>query len=140
MNEHADSSNLVETFQQAVQGLLVISESDYPIEVSQWQGIASLTPEQLLKTINQPSDSPIEIVELQQFFAPRTQIRDWHGDEEKAIVQRFQNLVKLISETLTEVKVYRVGAIEISVYIVGRIVDSAIENSSIVLSTKVIET
>jgi Nuclease A inhibitor-like protein len=136
MSQSQAISDLVNRLKQAVEGLTVISESDYPLEVLLWQCQAAPSVSQLLEQMGKPQDSPVEVVEITRFFAPMTQEQDWFEPEDRAIAQKFQALVKLLSETLTEIKVYRVGTIAIDVYIVGK---TALENW-IILATKVIET
>jgi hypothetical protein len=131
-----DASSIVNLFQQAVKGLLVISESDYPIEVALWQG-QPLTIDRLLQSLNQPDAAPVATVELEAFLGHRSQVQEWHGNAERSTVQQFQALVKLIQDQLTEVQVYRVGEIAVDVYIVGRVKNA---DDWIVLSTRVIET
>ena len=56
---------------------------------------------------------------VDDFFALATQEEDWHDQEERETVQRFQNLVGVLKQNLSQLRVYRVGSIEIDVYIVG---------------------
>jgi Nuclease A inhibitor-like protein len=48
-----------------------------------------------------------------------TQAEDWHDEEEREIVQRFQHLVSVLKQNLSNIQVYRVGSIEIDAYILG---------------------
>ncbi len=83
-----------------------------------------------------PETTPVETLDLETFFAPATQPQDWHGDEERAIAHRFQDLVHLLQTHLKAIQVYRLGSIEIPVYIVGQ--DEA--GDWIIVSTTVVET
>jgi hypothetical protein len=154
------AADLLANFQQAVEGLLFPSESDYPIEVALWQeeNGESLTPEILLLQTNHAEDSPIATVELESFLRPVAESQSWHGAEEEAIGRRFQQLRQLIHTHLSEVQVYRIGEIEIDVYIIGKVRESAVGQEKtettciettdmpteavpwLILSTKVIET
>jgi hypothetical protein len=142
MSQADSSSRLVDTFKRAVEGLFFPSESDYPFEVRLWQGQAGeeLTPETLLQSLDRPVDTPVETADLQQVFAPATAEQDWYNSEEQATAQRFRSLVKLIEETLIDVKVYRLGQVEIDVYIVGKIKAESESNDWLMLSTQVVET
>ncbi|MFN5656938.1 MAG: nuclease A inhibitor family protein, partial [Pseudanabaena sp.] len=59
---------------------------------------------------------------------------DWFDDEDRQVAQRFRDLQAAIA-TLENVQVFRLGKIEIDVYIVG-----AIGSDLIGLKTTVIET
>ena len=56
-------------------------------------------------------------------------------EEETALVQRFQELVKAIKSHLKDVKVFRIGETHIDVYIVGQT-----EGGYAGLKTRVVET
>lgn len=133
----ADLLDLLDQFKQAIDGLTVMSESDYPIDVLRWQITPPLTISELLRLADKPADSFIEVVDVEAFFTPMTR-----AGEAQAIVDRFRALVKLIQDTLSGVQVYRVGKIAIDVYIVGKPAahDPDQDTDWIVLATKVIET
>ncbi|BAY19983.1 nuclease inhibitor homolog (plasmid) [Anabaenopsis circularis NIES-21] len=61
---------------------------------------------------------------------------DWHGEEEKAIVKQFQSLVQILKDNLSNLQVYRLGKIEIDVYIVGETPTGNLAG----IATKIIET
>jgi len=56
---------------------------------------------------------------VDEFFARATQEEDWHDQEERETVKRFQNLVSILKQNLSQLQVYRVGNINIDAYIVG---------------------
>lgn len=70
------------------------------------------------------------------FFAIVTQEEDWHDEEKRETVKRFQNLVSVLKQNLSQLQVYRVGSIEIDVYIVGVTDGGGLAG----LSTKLVET
>jgi hypothetical protein len=53
------------------------------------------------------------------FFVIAIQEEDWHDQEEREMVQRFQNRVSVLKHNLSQLQVYRVGNINIDAYIVG---------------------
>jgi hypothetical protein len=61
---------------------------------------------------------------------------DWKGAEELAIARRYQALLRLLKENLNDLKVYRVGRINIAVYIIGR----SKAGNWLGISTRVVET
>ena len=131
-----DDREIIQQLQQASQGLLWLSESDYPFEIVYWQEKNLIIEEKLIQNSNNNSDKTIETITLESFLKSATRERDWHDRAEKEEVSRYQTLVKLLQEKLTDVKVYRVGEIEIDVYILGKTESGAICG----LSTKVVET
>ena len=113
--------------------LLFISESEYPFETFTWKSV-TLTPETILTRSHKSADTAIESITLEDFFAPVVTDEDWFEDEDREIAQRFRDLQAAIN-TLENVQVFRLGKIEIDVYIVG-----AIGADIVGLKTKVIET
>jgi len=57
-------------------------------------------------------------VSVDDFFARATQ-EDWHDEEEREMMQRFQNRVSVLKQNLWQLQVYRVGNTNIDAYIVG---------------------
>ena len=114
-------------------GLLFPSESEYPLELVTWESV-TLTPETILTRSLKQSDTAIESTTLEDFFAPVVTDEDWFEDEDRAIAQRFRDLQTAIA-TLESVQVFKVGKVEIDVYIVG-----AIGPDLVGLKTTVVET
>ncbi|HEY5884522.1 MAG TPA: nuclease A inhibitor family protein [Pyrinomonadaceae bacterium] len=101
-------------------GLLVMSESDYPFEVVNWDGSTEINAEFLRSLTNEPADSRVEETSVEQFLASG----------------QFERLERFLRTHLTDLKVYKVGAINIPVYIVGK----SPEGNWLGLSTRVIQT
>jgi Nuclease A inhibitor-like protein len=120
----------------ASDGLLSISESEYPFEVFLWENMAPATPEKVLQQTNHAPGILVEVVTVDDFFQVACSEEDWHGDEEKEMVARFKALLETIKTTISNPQVYRLGEIEIDVYILG----ATPKNDLVGLSTKVIET
>jgi hypothetical protein len=114
-----------------------MSESDYPFEVFIWEGKAqeTWTPEKVAQHTGHPADTSVKVVTLVDFFRPATEEQDWFGLQEQESAAKFKNLESAIASTLHNVKVYRVGQIEIDVYILG-----TCGNDCVGLSTKLVET
>jgi len=125
---------ITEILAQTSQGLLMPSESEYPFEVVAWKDV-ELTPQKILELTNYPPATSIEEVELDYFFRNVATEKDWHDKIQKENVAKFQNLVQVIKDNLAEIRVYRIGTIEVNVYIVGKTNDGLAG-----LATKVIET
>lgn len=124
-----------ETLRQASQDLLMPSESECPFEVVCWEGQDDLTDQKLLELTGHGADASVETVELDYVFRNVAQEKEWHDAVQKANVPKFQHLVSTL-KNLNDLKVYRVGTIDIDVYIVGKTPDGNLVG----LSTKVVET
>ncbi|MEG4218842.1 nuclease A inhibitor family protein [Microcoleus sp. Pol14C6] len=120
---------------QASEGLLFGSETDAPFKVISWPIQEELTPAKLLQLTNHPPDAPLEIVSVEEFFDVANAEEDWHDEEERETVQRFQNLVSILKQNLSQLQVYRVGSVDIDAYIVG-VTPGGLAG----LSTKLVET
>src|SRR6266705_1307173 len=89
---------------KASKGLLYPSESDEPFTVFTWKKAeGELTGEQLLKRAHLTASSPVQEVALQDFFKDLTTAQDWHGDEEKAAVANYRNLMAVLQQKLSDV-------------------------------------
>jgi hypothetical protein len=131
------NSELRYKLQKASDGLLLMSESDYPFEVFLWEaGCLVITPETILQKTGHPVDTPVEVVDIDSFFAVATAEQEWHNPEERETSKRFQALVETLRRNLNETKVYRLGERSIDVYIVGTTPTGDYAG----LSTKVVET
>ncbi|MEG3839057.1 nuclease A inhibitor family protein [Microcoleus sp. herbarium14] len=130
------TDSITAQLKQASEGLLFSTESDAPFEVEEWKTQGKLTPAKLLQLTNHPPDAPVEVASVDEFFAIATQAENWHDEEEREIVQRFQNLVSVLKQNLSNIQVYRVGSINIDAYIVG----VTPNGDWMGLSTKLVET
>ncbi|MFB2771946.1 nuclease A inhibitor family protein [Pelatocladus sp. BLCC-F211] len=123
---------------EAADSLLMPSESEYPFESVHWQ-IAQqkpLTPNQILEFTNHSLDVPVEVVDVDYFFRNIAVEQEWHDNQQKENVKKYKKLVETIKSNLSDVQVYRVGTINIDVYIVGKTQSGNLAG----LSTKLVET
>jgi hypothetical protein len=127
---------ILNQIKQASNGLLCMSESEYPYEVFLWPGTAPLTPEKVIEKTNHPKDTPVEVVGVDDFFQNATTEEDWQDAEEKETVKKHQALVHTLKTNLRNIQVYRIGTVEIDVYIVGQTADRDCAG----VATKVVET
>ena len=112
--------NLLSELKEATKDLLFMSESDYPFEVFRWDKAQEVARDFLRKEAGKGMDDTVEEKSVDEFFKQAVSIQDWHGKEEKATAQKYQALVKLLKERLTNLKVYRVGSVNITVFILGK--------------------
>ena len=125
---------LIEELKEATSGLTYMSEADYPFEVFKWE--AEPTPDALRALAGEGSGAAVETQTPAQFFRAATSEPDWKGAEERALAKRFQALQRLLEETLSDLKVFRVGRINMPVFVAGR----AASGSWLGVSTRVVET
>lgn len=119
MNE--ETSALMTRFKEATAGLLWMSEIDAPLEVIHWPpSVLELSKERLLELTNHSLTTPVEVVAVDDFFAGATEEQDWFGEEERAIAQRYRDLVTMLKQSLSNLQGYRVGAVNIDLYMVGQ--------------------
>ncbi|NJN19002.1 MAG: sugar-non-specific nuclease inhibitor NuiA-like protein [Oscillochloris sp.] len=116
----ADQPDALAELATAAEGLLVMSESDHPLEPFRWSAADPITPETLLAYLQLPIDTPIETRSLEAFFDPLAQDREWFDDEQRVIATRFAALRDLIADRLRDVTVYQVGTTRITALIIGR--------------------
>ncbi|MEG4424948.1 MULTISPECIES: nuclease A inhibitor family protein [unclassified Microcoleus] len=130
------TDSIATQLKQASEGLLFGSETDAPFEVIHWPTQGELTPPKLLQLTEHSPDASVEVVTVDEFFDAATQEEDWHDEEERETVKRFQNLVSVLKQNLSQLQVYRVGSVEIDAYIVGVTDGGGLAG----LSTQVVET
>jgi hypothetical protein len=130
------TDSIATQLKQASKGLFFLSETDAPFEVIHWSAQGELTPAKLLQLTNHPPDAPLKMLAVDDFFAIATQEEDWHDEEEGETVKLFQNLVSVLKQNLSQLQVFRVGSINIDVYIVG----ATPSGDWTGLSTKLVET
>ncbi len=134
--EKIDKSGLFQEIKKATDGLIYISETDS--EVLPFIGGRSETVniESLLKQINAASDIKVKEITFEDFFENLITIQDWFEAEEKETAEKFLKLKKLLEENLKDLKVFKIGKIEIEVYVVG--LDE--ENNLLGIKTEAVET
>jgi hypothetical protein len=116
MNELAEISELITD-------LYWVSETDEPWTVETSDNLEPI------------ESKDFKTVEFDKFFSQATQSQSWHGEQENQEVQQYQNLVQWLKANLTEVRVYKIGDVNIDIYVVGRLNDKWL-----ILTTKAVET
>jgi hypothetical protein len=116
------NTGLLDQLKKASEGLLFISESEAPIEPFLWESSenATLDTQTILQKAGQSLDTPISVVELDNFFQNATTYQEWHSPQERERVAKFQTLAETLKQNLNEIKVYRIGHRTIDVCIVGQ--------------------
>lgn len=117
MEQSTNQPSLLQELQQASEGLLFISENDYPLTAFVWEKAADgFNTDTLLAKSGHPAGTLVETRTVDNFF--RNAIRDdLYGEEAAA---RFRQVVELLKTRLTDIQVYRLGEISIDVYVIGK--------------------
>jgi len=110
---------IINRLKQATVDLLWSSESDFPWEIVTWQQGTQITPTALFSDVDD-ADRSIESITLTELFAPILTAEDWYKAAEIAQVNRYTELLHAIESNLAEVQVFRVGEVEIAIYVVGK--------------------
>jgi hypothetical protein len=127
---------ILRELEQGTVGLSFMSESDYPFEVVRWGSVNEMTPQYLRGLTDERADAPVEVESLEDFFGPAAAEADWKGAAELETAKSYQALMRMLKDSLEDVRVYKVGRINIPVYIIGR----SSKGSWLGLSTRVVET
>ncbi len=121
---------------KAAEGLYYISETDAEILPFSGKRAAEVSAAEILKQTKSSPDSNVEERDFAEFFVRLTKIQDWFGEEETANAGKFAELKDLLERNLRDLKVFKIGSIELDVYAIG--LDS--ENILKGIKTKAVET
>ncbi|CAN5470881.1 nuclease A inhibitor family protein [soil metagenome] len=131
-----NNKELARQIKKVSEGLYYISETDAEIFPFIGNKAEAITGKEVLKQIKSTAETPVEERDFTEFFAYLTQIQDWFGNEEKATAQKFSNLKDLLEKNLKNLKVFKVGKIQLDIYVVG--LDA--ESNLMGIQTKAVET
>jgi len=115
-------SAIRERLEQAAAGLTYTSESDRPFEAFELPGGGAGWPygvEEFARRIGAPAGAPAGEQSLYQLFAPHIERTDPYDTQTQALRPRYEALRALLTGSLRDVRVFRIGRIEIDVYAVG---------------------
>lgn len=97
------------------------SESDRPFEFFclRYPGKRASPSAADFARLIRATESPVEARSLESFFARHTTTSDPYDGEAQKIRPRYEELVAVLARRLRDVRVYRVGKIEIACYVAG---------------------
>jgi prolyl-tRNA synthetase len=134
--KRTSKNGVLKLIKEATKGLYYMSETDEEVEAFFGGKIENFTKEAFLKIIGRDATEPIEERDFEQFFERLIKIQDWYGEQEIETAKRYKQLQKILKENLRDLKVYRIGRIEIDIYVIG--IDS--QNNLMGIKTKAVET
>ncbi|MFV9504316.1 MAG: nuclease A inhibitor family protein [Oscillochloridaceae bacterium umkhey_bin13] len=114
------SSAALAAITTAAEGLWMPSETDAPFDPFAWPGPDPLTPAALLAALDLPADTVVAQADALALLDSLAADQDWFGDQERATAARFAALRDTMTSHLTELTLYRLGQIRITLMIVGR--------------------
>ncbi len=118
------------------EGLIYISETDAEFTVFKGAKIECLSKETVLAQIKCSPNVAIEEQNFDELFLRLTTIKNWFGEPEKQKANRYGELQEFMKANLKDLKVFRIGKIQVDIYIVG--IDA--EGNLIGLKTNAVET
>ena len=110
---------LSEQIRNASEGLYYTSETDAEITPFIGEKAESVSKEEILRQTNHSLDTPVEERNFSEIFQRLIEIQDWYGDEETAIANKYTALKNLLEKNLKDLKIYKIGKIELDIYFVG---------------------
>jgi hypothetical protein len=117
---------------RAADGLWYLSESDYPLEPLRLEGTDEPSHARLRELAGADADARVETRGLEEFFRDAAAV----SAGERPAPASFRGVLRALRENLSDLKVYRVGDINIPVYVLGR----SASGSWLGVSTRVVET
>jgi len=134
--ETPPTNPFVEKVKELSAGLYYISETDAEILPFAGTRADAVTKEEILRQTQSAPDAPVEERDFAEIFARLTALQDWFGDEEKATAEKFLALQRFLEENLKDLKVFKIGSIQIDIYFVGLDADGNLMG----IQTKAVET
>lgn len=115
-------SNAMPTLQQATQDLLFPSESDFPVVPIEWPKNAPppTSAPALLSARGRDADTPVQTLDFDAFFAPKTEQNDEQDERQRKTAGRLKVLSEVLKAELTDLRVYKVGSLNFDVFVLGR--------------------
>jgi hypothetical protein len=123
----------IQQIKKASEGLLFISETDHPFEIVELKDGNNIEGMLLQLTGKAP---PIETQTLDHFFRNHVKSYETDTEEQKQNIQRFIQLKNVLNEHLSNIKVYRIGEVQVDAFIIGQLKNGKYAG----LRTKLVET
>lgn len=114
-----NSSDLDAQIREICTPLIYISEADSSVEMFRWSTHKNFNGETIIHEARLEQNAQIEEVAFDDFFLKLTKEKDWFGESDRARAAGFLKLQKLLSENLTDLKVFRIGRVRIEIFVVG---------------------
>lgn len=117
---------------RAADGLWYMSESDYPLEPVRLEGPGEPSQGRLRELAGAGADARVETRSLEDFFRDAAAVRAGA----RPTPASFGAVLRALGENLTDIRVYRIGDVNIAIYALGR----SARGNWLGVSTRVVET
>ncbi len=117
------TAEAVAQLETLVEGLLFVSESDHPLEITCLGALPELDERSLLLASGNPAESRVTCSSPEAFFAHAVEEQPWHGPAERLTVARYRAVLGFFTTVLAQARAFRVGAIEVRAYVLGQTAD-----------------
>lgn len=115
----SEGKTLAERIREVSEGLFYMSETDAEVLPFVGGKASEITFSQILNQDQYGTDIKIEERDFEEFFKRLTEEQNWFEEEEREDARKFRELKSLLEENLRYLKVFRIGEIEIDIYVVG---------------------
>jgi len=113
------NNELKGSLSEASAGLIYISETDAGITPFEGGPAGAVTAAELLAQAGHAGDAAVEERGFEEIFARLTRVYEGADEEHIATAARFAALKAAMEQNLRDLKVFKVGKIQLDVYIVG---------------------
>jgi hypothetical protein len=114
-----ESEQLFIRIAAACEGLIYVSETDAKVLPYAATLKGAKAPEVLIEHAGRKADEHVEEISSDELFDRLTAIKDWFGERETERAKKFLELRELLEEDLGGLKVFRLGRIQIDIFVVG---------------------
>lgn len=136
MNSKTKTDRLIKQIEKACAGLVYISETDAEIIPVTLGPMENLTAANMLSKLNKTNNEPIEEASSSNFFNRLTTKHDWHTSVDKNRTRQFEKLRSILEKNLNQLKIFRIGKIQIDIYAIGKTADGIVAG----IKTSAVET
>lgn len=128
MTGNAEGDGVRERLEAAAEGLLFISESESPFEYVELPGeaTAELTADAVRAALGEAEGTSASETTLDRWLAGHIEEADPADPVAQENVPKFQALKQALTESLADVKVFRLGDAQVRYYALGRAPDGRV--------------
>ncbi len=115
-NDNSFHKRLAET----CRGLIYISETDSAVEEFFGGYVGVISIRSVLKSLGISTDTKIRESAFEEFFDRLAAKKEWHSNAQMKNADGFANLRTLLATELKDIHVYRIGSIQVEIFVVGK--------------------
>ena len=115
----SSEESLQAKLENACAGLIFVSETDSDVTPVFGNVPLSKSAADVLMAIGVSPTKQVRSVRFENFFSRLTTKKVWFGEEQLMNAERFIALKRLLQKELSDLKVFRVGKIRLTIFVVG---------------------